>query len=112
MATYIFPDVLGNLMKKISVRTQMEAQLLSMTFILGGLIAFAVYLIVYGNINTFSKWMIGINAAAGFVLISSYLVGTFQQYSQYLVFLKAQQDKEKNETFLNKNTLNKTGAKQ
>jgi len=70
----------------------MESQLLSMTFIMFGMLSFAAYMILYTPTSTFSKWMVGINAVAGFVLLSSYLVGTFQQYSQYLAFLKAQEE--------------------
>jgi len=60
-----------------------------------GMICFSVYLIIYGNMTAFSKWMVGINSGAGFLLITSYLVGTFQQYSQYLTFKKAQDEMNK-----------------
>lgn len=87
---YIFPSAIANAMKNISVRTQMEASLMAMVFIMAGTIIFSVYLVFWTEMTMFSRIMIGVNALAGFVFLASYLVTTFQQYQQYLAVIEAQ----------------------
>lgn len=81
---YVFPNILGKMMKGISQRTQYEAEMLSLTFILGGLIFMGVYTVFFTGTSILVKVMIGINAVAGFVFLSSRLVTSFQQYNTYL----------------------------
>lgn len=88
MTTYIFPNLLADLMSKVSQRTQMESELLSLTFILFGLIITGVYIIFFVNISLFMKIMTGINVGAGFVFLSSRLVTSFQQYKQLLIVME------------------------
>ena len=82
--TYVFPKKLAKAMLQISPRTQMEASMLSMVFILAGIIVFAVLYITGGGGTTWMKIMAGVNALAAFVMLGSYIVTTFQQYHSYL----------------------------
>ncbi len=85
MSNYCFPNFLADFMKKVSIRTQYEASMMSMIFILCGMIIFSTYLVIWGPLGFFTKLMITINTVAGFVFISSYLITTFQQYQQLLM---------------------------
>ena len=67
-------------MKRIDDRTQMEASLLSMFFLLIGLILFAIYFVVFTNFSWWAKGMTLFNTVCGFIFLFSYLVTTFQQY--------------------------------
>jgi len=71
-------------MKKVDTRVQFEASLMSMLFILIGLIVMAVYMIFFTEFETFMKVMVGVNTVAGFIFLWSYLVTTYQQYLSYL----------------------------
>ena len=82
---YIFPDKLAKVMGGISQRTQFEASMLSMVFILAGLIGFTIYIWFTSNSLVF-KIMWSVNAAAGFVLIGSYLITAYQQYFSFMQF--------------------------
>jgi len=81
---YIFPDALGTWMAKIDLRTQYEGSMLSMLFIMIGLIIMAVYSIFYTDVSLFMKIMIGINGFFGVLFMWSFLVTTFQQYKNYI----------------------------
>lgn len=81
---YIFPKTLAEAMSKVDQRVQYEASMMSMVFILLGLIVMAVYMIFFTDFTTFMKVMVGINTVAGFVFLWSYLVTTYQQYLSYL----------------------------
>ena len=82
---YIFPDRVAKAMGGISQRTQYEASMLSMVFIIIGLFAFTIYVWFTSDSLVF-RIMWTINAAAGFVLISSYLVTAFQQFKSFMEF--------------------------
>ena len=77
---YCIPSPLASLMNKIDDRTQMEASLLSMSFLLIGLLFFGVYAVVFSNFNLWAKIMTGFNTLCGFIFLFSYLVTTFNQY--------------------------------
>jgi len=81
---YVFPNILGKMMKGVSQRTQYEAEMLSLAFILGGLIFMGVYTVFFTGASVLIKIVVGINAVAGFVFLSSRLVTSFQQYNTYL----------------------------
>jgi len=81
---YIFPKTLAEAMSKVDQRVQYEASMMSMVFILLGLIVMAVYMIFFTDFTTFMKVMVGINTVAGFIFLWSYLVTTYQQYLSYL----------------------------
>ena len=77
---YCIPSPLASLMKRIDDRTQMEASLLSMFFLLIGLILFAIYFVAFTNFSWIAKGMTIFNTLCGFIFLFSYLVTTFQQY--------------------------------
>lgn len=83
---YCFPKPLANTMMQITPRTQMEASILSMVFILIGLIIMGVYMtFFFPGFPLFMRIMTGINTLAGFFFLSSYLVTEFQKYKTYLL---------------------------
>lgn len=90
---YIFPDFLGKWMSKVDLKTQYEATMLSMSFMMLGLIVSAVYLLLY--IDSFQMWykiFLVINMVAGLIFMSSNLVTTFQQYKSYAEALEFQEE--------------------
>jgi len=82
--SYVFPDVLSNIMKKVDMRTQYEASLLSISFILMGLIAMAIYTVTFMDVGGWAKFMITFNMFWGFIFLTSFLVTNYQQYVAYL----------------------------
>ena len=83
MSDYVFPQKIADFMSSISQRTQYEAGMLSLVFILFGLIFFAVVLLGFSNISTAMKIGVVVNTGAGLVLLGSHLVTTYQQYKSY-----------------------------
>ena len=82
---YCFPSPLAKMMEKVSIRTQYESSLLSMTFILIGLFISCFYMLFF--VKALALWYkvtLLINLGAGFIFLSSFLVTTFQQYKSYL----------------------------
>ena len=77
---YCIPNPMASLMKRIDDRTQMEASLLSMFFLLIGIMVFGIYFIFFSNFSWVAKMMTGFNTICGFIFLFSYLVTTFQQY--------------------------------
>ena len=82
--SYVFPDVLSNIMKKVDIRTQYEASLLSISFILIGLVAMAIYTVTFMDVSGWAKFMITFNMFWGFIFLTSFLVTNYQQYVSYL----------------------------
>lgn len=81
---YCIPSPMASFMKKIDDRTQMEASLLSMFFLLIGLLAFGIYFVGFTNFSWIAKIMTGFNTISGFIFLFSYLVTTFQQYQSLM----------------------------
>lgn len=77
---YCIPSPLASFMRKVDDRTQMEASLLSMFFLLIGLLFFGVYFVGFSNFSWIAKTTTGFNTVCGFIFLFSYLVTTFQQY--------------------------------
>jgi len=91
---YCFPSPLAKIMEKVDIRTQYEASLLSMSFILVGLFISAFYMMFFvSGLQGWYKVVSIINLIAGFIFLSSFLVTTFQQYKSYLR-VKEFQEKE------------------
>ncbi len=82
---YIYPSKFAKLMAGISPRTQYEASMMSMTFILLGLIASMIYIVFFMEVSLVMKIGITVNSLAGMVFLFSFLTTTFQQYQTYLV---------------------------
>lgn len=89
---YIFGDVLGNFMKKIDLRTQYEASMMSMSLMLVGLFITVTYFSIYFDFPMWYKVVLIINGLAGVAFMISYLVTTFQQYSNYMETYTFQQE--------------------
>ncbi len=80
---YVFPNVLAKAMTKVDMRTQMEASMLSQFLLVIGLTIMVIYMIFSREMSGFYKFMVIFNLLCGWLLISSYLVTTYQQYVSY-----------------------------
>jgi len=96
---YVFPNTLASIMKKVSMRTQYEASMMSIAFILFGIIIMAGYVVFFLETNIFVKIMTSLNALAGFIFLSSNLIATFQQYRNYLAVVGVLKDYEDAEIY-------------
>jgi len=94
---FVFPNIMAKFMKKVSMRTQMESSLMSMSMIMMGMTLMVIYLIIYGNMGGFYKGLILFNLVCAFVFISSFLVTTYQQYISYMEMAGIDPDKERKE---------------
>lgn len=92
--TYVFPKGTAKAMSKISPRTQYEAGMLSIVFIMVGLIATTIYTIFFTEVSLFLKIFIPFNALCGIVLMWSFLVTTFQQYQSYLMAMGIMEEQQ------------------
>ena len=92
--SYVFPDFLSSVMKKVDMRTQYEASLLSISFILIGLIAMAIYTVTFMEVSGWAKFMITFNMFWGFIFLSSFLVTNYQQYVSYMQTSKVMKEFE------------------
>ena len=81
---YIFGDFLGQAMSKVDLRTQLEASMMSMSLMLIGLCATAVYLSFFVQFPLWYKIFLIINLLAGLVFLWSNLVTQYQQYQNYM----------------------------
>lgn len=86
--SYCFPNILAKAMKKVDDRTQMEASLLSMSFLLAGIVFICVYVVGFGEFGWWFKGMTIFNTLCAFVFLSSYLVTTYQQYVSYMLSME------------------------
>ena len=92
--SYVFPDALSSIMKRVDMRTQYEASLLSISFILIGLIAMAIYTVTFMEVSGWAKFMITFNMFWGFIFLSSFLVTNYQQYVSYMQAAKVMKEFE------------------
>ena len=81
---YAFPNFLAKAMAKVDMRAQMEAGMMSQFLLLIGLSIMVLYTIFSGQVGGFYKFIVIFNLLCGWVLISSYLVTTYQQYTSYM----------------------------
>lgn len=84
---YVFPSKIAYAMKHISQRTIYEAGMLSMIFIMIGLIFMLIYIPFFTNSSLALKIGTAVNCLAGFVLLGSWLTNQFQQYQSYLMVM-------------------------
>jgi hypothetical protein len=92
---YCFPNIMAKTMSKIDFRAQMEAGMLSQFLLIIGLTIMMLYMIFTKQTSGFYKFMVIFNLACGWVLISSYLVTTYQQYTSYMEALGIDPEEEK-----------------
>ncbi len=81
---YAFPDAMARMMKKVDMRTQLESGLLSMFFILCGMIAFDIYIIFFMGVSWWFKGLALFNSFWGCVFLLTSLIGQYQSYVTYL----------------------------
>ena len=82
---FVFPNAMAKMMAKVDMRTQMESSMLSQGLLLIGLTIMAILMIwTHGERSVFSTIMIVFNLCAAWILMSSYLVTTYQQYTNYM----------------------------
>ncbi len=89
---YVFPSPLAKMMEKVDLRTQYEASMMSLTFILLGLITSVIYMFIYVDLVLWYKIVLIINLFAGMIFLSSSLITNFQQYKSYLKAVKFQEN--------------------
>lgn len=93
--SFVFPNLMAKFMKKVDMRTQQEASLLSMSLIMVGLILMTIYILIYGEMGLFYKCLVVFNLLCAFIFISSFLVTTYQQYISYMEMAGIDPDKER-----------------
>jgi len=81
---YAFPNFLAKGMAKVSMRTQMESSMLSQFLLIIGLTIMVLFMIFSRQTTGFYKFLIIFNLLCGWLLISSYLVTTYQQYTSFM----------------------------
>ena len=82
-------------MANVDMRTQMEASMLSQFLLIIGLSIMVCFIIFSQQVSGFYKFMVIFNLLCGFLLISSYLVTTYQQYKTYAEAIGYDPDAEK-----------------
>lgn len=85
-------SIITRMMSGLSTQYQMEASMISLVIIMIGMIIIAVYTIFFLNLSNFMRIMVGINAVAGLVFLSSFLITQYQQYLSLLAALKIQEE--------------------
>lgn len=81
--SYVFPNILAKAMAKVDMRTQMESSMLSQFLLIIGLSIMILYMIFTKQTTGFYKFLVIFNLLCGWLLISSYLITTYQQYTSY-----------------------------
>jgi len=80
---YCLPNFLAKAMSKVDMRTQMQASMLSQFLLLIGLTIMVLFMIFSRQTTGFYKFLIIFNLLCGWLLISSYLITTYDQYKNY-----------------------------
>lgn len=87
--SYALPDVLAKIMKRVDMRTQYESSILSMFFMLLGLLTFSIYIVFISDFELYFKILTAANSFFGMIFMFSYLVTTYQQYVNHMETTKA-----------------------
>ena len=95
--SFVFPNIMAKMMKKIDMRAQLESSMISMSFIMIGMIIMVIYLIIYAQMGLFYKCLIVFNLLCAFIFISSFLVTTYHQYISFMEISGIDPDKHKEE---------------
>ena len=95
--SFVFPNIMAKFMKKVDMRTQMEASMMSMSMIMIGMIIMVTYISIYGEMGLFYKSLLIFNLLCAFIFISSFLVTTYQQYTSFMEMAGIDPDKERAE---------------
>lgn len=89
---YIFGDLLGNAMSKVSLRVQYEASMMSMALMSIGLVITVIYFIIYFDFKVWYKVFLAINGVAGLMFMISSIITTLQQYQSYIQATQFKED--------------------
>jgi len=92
---YVFPKTMADFMKGLSQRTLYEAGMMSMIFIMLGLLFILIYLPFFTATPLILKIGTVVNCIAGFIFLSSYLANSYQQYVSYLAIMGIIAEEEK-----------------
>ena len=92
---YIIPDFLAKLLRKPSQRTQLEASIVGILFIMTASIGISIYMIFFTKISIYYKIFSGIGGIGVFLLLGSNLVTTYLQYYYLKVNLNLYPPNEK-----------------
>jgi hypothetical protein len=87
--SYAFPDKMAKIMKKIDVRTQLEAALLAMFFILIGMVLLDIYMVFFMNFDWWFKGLILFNSFWGFAFLLTTMISQYQSYVTYMQTVEA-----------------------
>jgi ABC-type multidrug transport system fused ATPase/permease subunit len=90
---YVFPNIMAKWMAKVNQKTQYEASIMSMLFMMFGIIYFIIMAIL-GTMSTLSKVVLTIELIAAFIMLSSQLITQFQQYKNYMDVMESLNVKE------------------
>jgi len=93
---YIFPNVMANAMSRMTPKLQMESSMMSMFFMMIGLILTCIYSMFYLDIELWFKIVVVINGFFGIIFMFSYLASTFQSYKTYCDVQDMQKEQEIN----------------
>lgn len=77
---YIFPDKIAKVLRKPSERTQLEASLVGITFILLGTIGLAIYFIFFTEMSAWFKVLLSLSEIGIISFQLSTLTTTYIQY--------------------------------
>jgi len=80
---YCLPNFMAKAMAKVDMRAQIQASMLSQFLLLIGLSIMVLYMIFSRQVTGFYKFMVIFNLLCGWLLISSYLITTYNQYVSY-----------------------------
>jgi len=80
MADYIFPDIIAKVLRKPSDRTQLEASLIGVTFMLLGSLGIAIYMIGFTDMSIWFKVLLGFGELGILSFQFSLLATTYIQY--------------------------------
>lgn len=83
-AKYIFPNFMASTMSKVSPKVQYESSLMGTVLLLVSVLLTTVFYVFFTQSTWLTKGFIIFNAVAGFLMLSSMLVTTYQQYQQYM----------------------------
>ena len=81
---FVFPNFMAKALGKVDMRTQMEAGMVSQGLLLLGLSLMVILMVWTSPGSTFYTILITFNLLCGWLMISSYLVTTYQQYTNYM----------------------------
>jgi len=83
---------------KFDTQTQLESSLLSLYFIMWGMVLMLIYIVFFMSMDLIFKLLISFNLCCGFALMTTNLIG---QYQSYVTYMQVTEDMKANET--NKN---------